>query len=154
MYAIRSYYDTILDKDYTQYYMTAVDSLRRDFLRVKSRQVYGYCMAYHLTGNEKYLLYAKIGLDNLIKRGGYEQNSAITFWRDGLAGPDLLQRNAQDLAYALLAPAAWYYLTRDPQMLDIITGINRFFWQKYYEESTLMEKSKLVQFIKQRNNFV
>ena len=53
---------TLLVPDYQQFYMENTDSLRRDFIRVKSRQIYGYCIAFQLTGNEKYLEYAKLGL--------------------------------------------------------------------------------------------
>lgn len=38
----------ILNPDYHQFYMANTDSLRRDFVRVKSRQIYGYCIAYHM----------------------------------------------------------------------------------------------------------
>ena len=38
----------------------------RDYVRSKSRQTYAYGVAYHMTGEEKFLVYAKAGADWLI----------------------------------------------------------------------------------------
>ncbi|TNE56936.1 MAG: hypothetical protein EP344_11670 [Bacteroidetes bacterium] len=143
---------SILSPEYTQYYLGNTDSLRRDFIRVKSRQVYGYCIAYHITGNEAYLVHARQGLDYLISKGVYRDSSAVSFWdKDGLAQPERLQRNTQDLAYALLGPATYYYLTRDPAMLDLVLQVHNFVWREYYEKSDLQENSKLMAWV--RENF-
>ena len=137
-----------LAPEFHQFYMENTDSLRRDFIRVKSRQVYGYCIAFHLTGNEEYLVNAKLGLDYLIKKGAYDDRSAVTFWdQSGNANPEILQRNTQDLAYALLGPSTYYYLTRDPEILNLVLNINRFVWQEYYENSELKENTKLMAFV-------
>jgi len=137
-----------LNPEYRQYYMANTDSLRRDFIRVKSRQIYGYCIAYHITGNEEYLVNAKSGLDYLVGKNVYADSSAVTFWdnKDD-PHPTRLQRNAQDLAYALLAPAIYYYLTRDDQVLDIILKNNQFIWKEYYEKSDLAENTKLMKWV-------
>jgi len=139
---------SLLDPKYHQYYMANTDSLRRDFIRVKSRQTYGYCMAFHITGNPEYLLNAKKGLDFLISKNVYADSSAVTFWdRNGIATPSRLQRNAQDLAYALLAPNIYYYLTRDPEILKIILELNDFAYKDYFELSDLEEKSRLMKWV-------
>ncbi|MBE9489036.1 MAG: hypothetical protein IMY67_01970 [Bacteroidetes bacterium] len=136
--------------EYQQFYMDNTDSLRRDFIRVKSRQVYGYCIAFHLTGNEEYLVNAKLGLDYLIKKGVYDDGSAVTFWdKEGNANPRILQRNTQDLAYALLGPSTYYYLTRDPEILNMVLDVNRFVWKEYYENSELKENTKLMAFVRE-----
>jgi len=138
----------LLDPTYHQYYMANTDSLRRDFIRVKSRQVYGYCMAFHITGNPEYLLNAKKGLDFLICKNVYADSSAVTLWdRNGIATPSRLQRNAQDLAYALLAPNIYYYLTRDSKILQIILEVNDFAYKNYFELSDLEEKSRLMKWV-------
>ena len=138
----------ILNPDYHQFYMANTDSLRRDFVRVKSRQIYGYCIAYHITGNESYLFNAKLGLDYLIRKNVYADSSAVTFWdKKGNSHPTRFQRNAQDLAYALLAPTIYYYLTRDEEILDIILKNNQFIWKEYYEKSDLTENTKLMKWV-------
>lgn len=143
---------TLLTPEYQQFYMKNTDSLRRDFIRVKSRQIYGYCVAFHLTGNEDYLVNAKLGLDYLINKGVYSNGSAVTFWdKKGNANPKILQRNTQDLAYALLGPSIYYYLTRDSKFLDIVLDVNRYVWDEYYKNSELKEKTKLLAYV--RENF-
>jgi mannose/cellobiose epimerase-like protein (N-acyl-D-glucosamine 2-epimerase family) len=139
---------TILVPEYQQFYMENTDSLRRDFIRVKSRQIYGYCIAFHLTGNEKYLENAKLGLDFLIDNGAYKDGSIVSFWdKEGNPKPDIYQRNSQDLAYGLLGPSIYYYLTRDPSILKIILETNRFYWNAYYEKSELRENTKLFAWV-------
>ena len=138
----------VLNPAFTQYYMSNTDSLRRDFLRVKSRMIYGYCIAFHLTGNEDYLVIAKLALDFLIDQGAFVENSAITFWDvEGNAHPDILQRNSQDLAYALLGPTTYFYLTGDVEVLKMIMRIHEFTWEKYYEQSDLKENTKLMKWV-------
>ena len=138
--------------EYQQFYMGSADSLRRDFIRVKSRQIYGYCIAFHLTGNERYLENAKRGLDYLIENDVYADSSVVSFWgREGLPQPGKYQRNAQDLAYGLLAPSIYYYLTRDPDILKILLTTNRFVWDAYYEQADLKASTKLFAWV--RENF-
>jgi len=141
---------TLLVPEYQQFYMETTDSLRRDFIRVKSRQIYGYCIAFHLTGNEKYLENAKLGLDYLIHRGAYKEGSVVSFWdNEGVPKPKIYQRNTQDLAYGLLGPSIYYYLTRDPNILKIILETNRFVWEEYYEKSELKENTKLFAWVRE-----
>ncbi|NMM47755.1 AGE family epimerase/isomerase [Marinigracilibium pacificum] len=137
-----------LPNEYQQYYMANSDSLRRDFIRVKSRQIYGYCVAYHITGNEEYLINAKNGLDYLIKKGVFSDKSVVSFWdKNKNPQPNILQRNTQDLAYGLLGPSIYYYLTRDPEILKIIIDVNRAVWKSYYEQSNLYENTKLFNWV-------
>lgn len=139
---------SILNATYTKYYMNNTDSLRRDFLRVKSRMIYGYCMSYHMTGNEEYLVIAKRSLEYLKQNGAFAENSAVSFWDiEGNPRPEIHQRNTQDLAYALLGPTAYYYLTRDAEVLELILSIHQFTWEKYYEQSDLKENTKLMKWV-------
>lgn len=139
-----------LNPDFTPFFLAETDSLRRSYLRTNSRQIYGYCMAYHITGNERYLQLARQGLDYLQQQNAFEKGSAISFWdRNGNPQPTLLARNAQDLAYALLGPAAYYYLTRDQEVLSLILKNHEFVWEHYFENSTLSEQSKLMMWVKE-----
>lgn len=101
----------------------------RDYVRMKSRQTYFYGVAYHLTGDPKLLALARDGVtylrENALEK---ETGSAVSYWEKGVAGPPLLQRTSQDLAYAQLGLAMYYYLTRDEAVLaDILRLKNHIF---------------------------
>lgn len=141
---------SLLDERYTQFYFTSTDSLRRDFVRIKSRQIYGLCMAYHITGNEQYLVFGKMALDHLISQGVFDEPLPFSFWdRNGKPAPDLFQRNPQDISYALMGPTMYYYLTRDPEVLQLILRAHEFLWEEYYKKSTVSNDTKLVQWVKE-----
>ena len=125
------------------------DSLRRNFVRVNSRQIFTYCVAYHMTGNEEYLYRAKIGIDFLFENGGYDSGSPFTFWQNGIGMPETFQRTTQDLAYSLTGPAMYYYLTRDKNVLNKILKVKEFVLDEYYYKSSLRENSKLVMWVKE-----
>jgi hypothetical protein len=40
----------------------------RQYTRTMSRQIYAYCVAYHMTGDEQYLRYAKAGMDYMFTK--------------------------------------------------------------------------------------
>ncbi|HYN40730.1 MAG TPA: hypothetical protein VE129_03060 [Thermoanaerobaculia bacterium] len=92
--------------------------LDKEFTRMRSRQTYFYGVAFHLTGEERYLSLAKAGVEHFrthaLDRGS---RSAVSWWRSGEAHPPVDARNSQDLAYANLGLAFYAYLTRDPEVL-------------------------------------
>ena len=89
-----------------------------EYTRMRSRQTFFYGVAFHLTGEERHLALAKAGVDHLrahaLDRG---ERSAVSWWKDGVAGPAVPARTSQDLAYANLGLAFYAYLTRDPAVL-------------------------------------
>ena len=102
-----------------------------------SRQIYGYGVAYNLTGNTAYLGYMKAGVAYLRQsfidpRGGMFENCDLT---TGLWGPDRLYRDPQQLGYGLLGMAFYYYLTRDAATLQDILTIKDYIWSSYYNQS-------------------
>ncbi|MHB8798466.1 MAG: AGE family epimerase/isomerase [Thermoanaerobaculia bacterium] len=89
-----------------------------EYTRMRSRQIFFYGVAFHLTGEERYLSLAKAGVDNLRAHAlDRAERSAVSWWKDGVARPPVPARNSQDLAYANLGLAFWAYLTRDPDVL-------------------------------------
>jgi mannose/cellobiose epimerase-like protein (N-acyl-D-glucosamine 2-epimerase family) len=110
--------------------------LPRDYTRMKSRQTFTYGVAYHVTGEERYLEYARAGVEWL--RGhAYERpsGSVISYWQDGKPGPAPDRRTTQDLAYAQLGLAFYYYLTRDPGVLADLLAVERHVMSKYWDAS-------------------
>jgi uncharacterized protein (TIGR03437 family) len=102
-----------------------------------SRQVYGYGVAYHLTGNTAYLNYMKAGVSYLRQyyidpQGGMFESRDLT---TGLYGPDRVYRDPQQLGYGLLGMAFYYYLTRDGAVLQDILTIKNYIWNSYYNQS-------------------
>lgn len=86
--------------------------------RMRSRQTFFYGVAFHLTGEERYLALAKAGVDHLRSNAlDRAERSAVSWWKDGVAGPPVPARSSQDLAYANLGLAFWAYLTRDPDVM-------------------------------------
>jgi mannose/cellobiose epimerase-like protein (N-acyl-D-glucosamine 2-epimerase family) len=107
----------------------------REYTRMKSRQIYFYGAAYHLTGDEKMLELARAGVEYL-RQNAIEKDtgSAITYWKDGRPGPRLLARTTQDLAYAELGMSFYYYLTRDPEVLADILRLKKHIFETFYDE--------------------
>lgn len=139
---------SLIPQPLTEFLITQPDSLRRNYIRINSRQIYTYCVAYHITGNEDYLIRAKTGLDYLFENGGYDSGSPYTYWQNGNGMPDKLQSTTQDLAYSLTGPTMYYYLTRDQEVLDKILKVKNFVLTEYYENSEVKEKTKLVAWVK------
>lgn len=110
--------------------------LGRDYTRMKSRQTFAYGVAFHITGEERYLEYAQAGV-TWLRQHAYERDtgSAVTFWADGKAGPPPDQRTTQDLAYAQVGLAFYYYLTRDPGVLADLLRLERHIMTRYWEPS-------------------
>ena len=89
-----------------------------EYTRMRSRQTFFYGVAFHLTGDERYLALAKAGVDHLRAHAlDRAERSAVSWWRGGAAGPPVPARTSQDLAYANLGLAFWAYLTRDADVL-------------------------------------
>ncbi|HET7506539.1 MAG TPA: hypothetical protein VFK02_36215 [Kofleriaceae bacterium] len=110
--------------------------LGRDYTRMKSRQTFLYGVAFHITGEERYLEYARAGVAWL-REHAYERDtgSAVTYWAAGQAGPPPDQRTTQDLAYAQVGLAFYYYLTRDPDVLADLVRLERHVMTRYWEPS-------------------
>lgn len=123
------------------------DSLKRDFLRMKSRQTYAYGVAYHLTGNEIYLHLAKKGVDYLLEHGEYDTGSPVSYWQNGQGFPKPKQRNTQDLAYALTGLTMYYYLTRDEDVLKTILKVKNYVFENYLKNYDIKENTKLMKWV-------
>lgn len=105
----------------------------------QSRQIYAYGVAYHVTGDPRYLDAMKAGVEFLRKnhrdtqRGGLftQQNTQTGVW-----GPRMEWRNPQELAYGLLGMGFYYYLTRDASVLPDILAVRDHVLGRYFNEKT------------------
>ena len=103
-----------------------------------SRQTYGFGVAYHLTGDPKYLGYMKAGIDyirqNAIDRTGGGMFTLLDL-NSNAWGPQREFRDPQQLGYGLLGLAMYYYLTHDDQVLPDILAIKNYITGSYYNSS-------------------
>ncbi len=106
--------------------------LDKEYLRMKSRQTYVYGVAYHLTGESRYLEWMRAGV-NFIRTHGLdrENGGAFTYFKDGKPDDLGLARNAQDLAYAQIGLGFYFYLTRDPEVLKDILTLKDYIFENY-----------------------
>jgi len=100
-----------------------------------SRQVYGYGVAFHLTGDRAHLNAMKAGI-NFIRQNAIDRvNGGLAVTQntlDGSWGPAPQQRSSQELAYGILGLAFYYYLTRDTDVLQDILVIKNYIFTQYY----------------------
>jgi len=105
----------------------------REYVRMKSRQTYFYGVAYHLTGDPKMLELARDGAA-FIRRQALDPKtgSAVSYWEQGVPKPEVLARTTQDLAYAQLGLAMYYYLTRDEATLRDIKKLKGHIFSQHW----------------------
>ena len=106
----------------------------RDYIRMQARQTYFYGVAFHLTGDPKMLALARDGVTFLRRQNlDAASGSAVTWRESGRAGPPELQRTTQDLAYAQLGMAMYWYLTRDEAVLKDILRLKEHIFARYWD---------------------
>ncbi|MEM8793034.1 MAG: hypothetical protein AAGE80_15550 [Pseudomonadota bacterium] len=122
----------------------------RHYVVALSRQVYSYGVAFHMTGEVRYLDHMRQGMALLMGparlpdgRGHYEFYDAETeSWGFDGSGLDL-----QKQSYALLGPAFYFYLTRERAVLDMILETHAAMKADY------KTSPKLVAYLDQINTF-
>lgn len=105
--------------------------LGRQYWRMQARQTYAYGVAYHLTGEARYLELSKAGVDYLRHTGLNPQTGEVPIYQeDGKSST--LPPSSQDLAYAELGMGFYYYLTRDPAVLSDIIKLKHHIFGTYF----------------------
>jgi len=110
---------------------------QREYVRTRARQTYLYGVAYHLTGDEQLLAYHLAGVRWLREKGLDPAGGAYSYYDPTMTtpGPEAKYRSAQDQAYAVLALAMNYYLTRDPAALADLVRLQRFIYDTYWDDA-------------------
>jgi hypothetical protein len=114
-------------------------------LSTLARQVYGYSLAFMLTGEERYLTYAKAGLDWINTKakdpvnGGYFGELKVN------GDPVNLQANKDvfDLASLGLAYGMYFNVTRDPAAEADLLAVRDLLFGKYYDAASNRIKDSL-----------
>jgi len=97
-------------------------SENKQYLRTRSRQIFGYCIAFLMTGEDRYLELAYAGIEhNFLTEGRFY--NAIDGTLMGYYDPRAdryFPGTSQDWAYGLCGPAFYYYITKDERVLPIV----------------------------------
>jgi mannose/cellobiose epimerase-like protein (N-acyl-D-glucosamine 2-epimerase family) len=119
-------------------FLTAPDWIRsamgRQYVRMISRQIYLYGVAYHLTGDPKYLHWARAGVRYIVDRAvNKNTGDVVSYWVNGSPAVDPADQTSQDLAYSLVGLSFYYYLTREADLLQPMLRIESYIRQHYYD---------------------
>ena len=108
--------------------------------RMESRMVYGYSVAYLLSGDDKYLESADHALKYLTQYGWDEKNGGWYLYRDKdnrLAGDEFqknsLQKDLFDQTYGALGPALYFVATHDKRALEYTRRTHRLIQSKAWD---------------------
>jgi mannose/cellobiose epimerase-like protein (N-acyl-D-glucosamine 2-epimerase family) len=115
-------------------------------LSTLARQVYGYSLAFMLTGEERYLTYAKAGLDWINTKakdpvyGGYYGELKA----DGTPVNKEANKDVFDLASLGLAYGMYFNVTRDPAAEVDLLAVRDLLFDKYYDAQNNRIKDTLT----------
>jgi hypothetical protein len=107
------------------------DHMNKQYVRMISRQTYAFGVAFHLTGDVRYLNLARAGVDFILTHAQESSGAFVSWFENGKPQPSLEERTSQDMAFALTGPSFYYYLTRDPDILEKIIKSKKFFFDTY-----------------------
>ncbi len=110
--------------------------LDRSYTRMISRQAYVLGVAYHLTGDGRYLEWARAGVDRILDDLADGAGSFCSWIERGECLPAPPRRTAQDLAYAMLGPAFYVYLTGDAEVMARLVETRRELFAAYRDEES------------------
>ena len=115
-------------------------------LSTLARQVYGYSLAYLLTGEQRYLTYARAGLDWI---EGHARDTEHGGWYSLLdvAGNPVDPTNEKDLfnlASLGLAYGMYFNVTRDPEAESGLLAVRDLIFDRYYDASANRFKDALT----------
>ncbi len=103
----------------------------REFLRMKARQTYAYGVAFHLTGERRWLDAAWAGARYTM--GWLDAERGAPAWiKDGRPAT-FNETSAQDQAYAVVGIAMLYYLTRDAQLERALIAQEHLIFDKLWD---------------------
>lgn len=113
----------------------ALIDLNQYYVRAHSRQTYAYGMAFHMTGNQKYLELCHKGAMALVNAmdGNYGMFTRLKAHTNEFIG-EREDRDSQDVAYGLTGLGMYYFLTRDEGILHKIIQIKDHIFKTYFDQ--------------------
>jgi mannose/cellobiose epimerase-like protein (N-acyl-D-glucosamine 2-epimerase family) len=121
-------------------------------LSTLARGVYGYSLAFSLTGEERYLTYARAGIDWInakakdpVHGGYYGDLDATGEPLDPMGNPNrMANKDVFDLASLGLAYGMYFNVTRDPAVEADLLAVRDLLFEKYYDPVTNRVKDSLT----------
>lgn len=106
-----------------------------NFMRAHSRQTYAYGIAFHMTGNQRYLELCRKGALALVEAMDGNHGMFVTQeHKTGKWDSDRDKRTSQDLAYGLTGMGMYYFLTHDEGILHRIIQIKDYIFKNYMDD--------------------
>lgn len=104
--------------------------------RMVSRATFGFCTAYLLSGDEKFLTLAEHGF-NYLQRFGWDQEYGGWYTELRNNKPTVLTKDLFDETYGNLGPIFYYYVTGDQLALELVEKTHYLMkekaWDKKYQ---------------------
>lgn len=120
-----------------------------NFVRAHSRQTYAYGIAFHMTGNTRYLELCRKGALALAETIDGNYGMFVKQKKDtGDWDSDRKKRTSQDLAYGLTGLGMYYFLTHDIGIMHKIIQIKDYIFSVYMDDG----KGYLTWLPKHENN--
>lgn len=103
--------------------------------RMMGRQIYVYSMGYMMTGDETLLELAKAGVDYMLENAKDKTNGGFygIITSQGAIASD--SKTAQDLSYAALGLASYYFVTRDKNVEKELLEVRDLIMTKYWDST-------------------
>lgn len=112
-----------------------------DYVRMMSRQTFGYGALFNLTGNPEDLRLHQAGVKFLLEKARDPNGGFYSiFIGEDTSYPSRLARSSQDLSYALVGLAMNAYLTNDPEVIKVIMDTQKYIYDTYYDSKRNMLK--------------
>ena len=107
--------------------------------------VSGYALAFMLTGQERYLIHARAGLDWIEASAADDEYGGYfgELRADGTPVDPLADKDVLDLASVGTAYALYFDATRDPEAEDTLLAIRDLLFERYYDASENRVKDAL-----------
>lgn len=107
----------------------------REYLRMRARQTFAYGVAFHLTGDPRWLDAARAGARATLRWLDPERG-APAWIKEGRTAR-FEETTAQDQSYAVVGIAMLYYLTRDPELERALVAHEKFIFKAFWDGEQL-----------------
>lgn len=133
------FWEKTMDKEYGGFFTDVAEdgtigTASNKYPRMNSRAVFGFCAAYMLSGDAKYLEFAKHGMEYM-KNIGYDKDYGG--WHtstDDYGEPDYGDKNLFDETYGNLGPVFYYITTGDEASLELVKKTHELMKNKAWDK--------------------
>ncbi len=133
------FWEKTIDKDYGGFYTNvnedgSIGAAANKYSRMNSRILFGFSAAYMLSGDEKYLPFAKHAMDFLSEYCWDKQSGGWVTNVDEENEPDTGWKNLFDETYGNLGPIFYYMATGDKNALSLVSKTHELMQTKAWDK--------------------